>query len=66
MIVDLSAPKGHSINDGIRPELCSLEYATIDQAAELVRSCGKGALMAKLDLRSSLGTRPFACVGMVW
>ena len=35
MIVDLSAPKGHSISDGIHPELCSLEYATINQAAEL-------------------------------
>lgn len=35
LIVDLSSPKGHSINDGIPPELCSLSY-TISRPG-----CGK-------------------------
>ena len=49
LIVDLSAPRGFSVNDGIDLNLCSLEYATIDQAAAMVRRAGRGALMAKLD-----------------
>ena len=29
LIVDLSAPKGSSVNDGIDPSLCSLEYVSV-------------------------------------
>ena len=32
LIVDLSAPKGFSVNDGIPPDLCSLSYASVDHA----------------------------------
>ena len=46
LIVDLSAPQGSSVNDGISPDLCSLHYAVA-----LVKSCGPRALMAKIDLR---------------
>ena len=46
LIVDLSSPSGHSINDGIDPSLCSLKYASVAQAADMVRHLGKGALMA--------------------
>ena len=53
LIVDLSAPKGRSVNDGIPQELCSLNYTSVNEATELVMACGKGALMAKLDLRSA-------------
>ena len=53
LIVDLSAPAGHSVNDGISPELCSLSYASVDDAACLLRHYGRGTLMAKLDLRSA-------------
>lgn len=53
LIVDLSAPRGSSVNDGISLALCSLEYASVDQAARLVARCGKGALMAKTDLLSA-------------
>lgn len=53
LIVDLSAPEGFSINDGIDPNLCSLSYATVDQAAAIARQHGRGALMSKLDLKSA-------------
>ena len=53
LIVDLSAPHGSSVNDGIDPSLCSLEYASVDQAASLARQAGRGALMSKLDLSSA-------------
>ena len=32
LIVDLSAPEGHSVNDGIRREWCSLTYVSVDDA----------------------------------
>ena len=53
LIVDLSAPAGHSVNDGIPPELCSIQYASVEDAANLVKAYGTGTLMAKLDLRSA-------------
>ena len=52
LIVDLSAPRGFSVNDGISPSLCSLDYISVDQAARLIAKCGRGALMAKTDLQS--------------
>ena len=53
LIVDLSAPQGASVNDGIDATLCSLEYASVEQAAKLVKHLGRGALMGKLDLSSA-------------
>ena len=47
------APENRSVNDGIAPESCSLSYTTVDCAAELVRSRGRGALLAKLDIESA-------------
>ena len=33
LIIDLFIPNGHSINDGIEKELCSLSYVSIDADA---------------------------------
>ena len=52
LIVDLSAPEGFSVNDGILPNLCSLQYVLVEQAARLVATAGIGALMAKIDHKS--------------
>ncbi len=35
------------------PELCSISYTSVDNAACLMKHYGMGALMAKLDLRSA-------------
>lgn len=32
LVVDLSSPRGSSTNDGISPSLCSLRYASVDNA----------------------------------
>jgi hypothetical protein len=53
LIVDLSHPKGSSVNDGIEPELCSLSYASIDDAVSVIVQKGWGTLLAKLDLESA-------------
>ena len=40
LILDLSSPQGRSVNDGIDPELCSIQYAGIDQALLFIRHFG--------------------------
>ena len=39
VIVDLSAPLGFSVNDRIDPDLCSPQYASVQQVATLVATC---------------------------
>ena len=71
MIVDLSFPEGHSPNDGIRDTLCSLTYASVEDAAQSVLRLGRGTLMAKMDIRSAYRNVPVHpddrwLLGMVW
>ncbi len=71
LIVDLSYPKGGSVNEGIEPELCSLSYASVDDAVRQVLAMGKGTLLAKLDLESAYRIIPVhpddrPLLGMVW
>ena len=53
MIVNLSAPIGLSVNDAIEPSLCSVQYASVADAARRVQDCGPEALMAKQDLKAA-------------
>ena len=39
LIVDLSAPRGFSVNDSILLELCSLLYASVDEAVQRIMGC---------------------------
>jgi len=36
LIIDLSQPKGKSINNGIPKELCTMTYITIDEAIQTI------------------------------
>ena len=58
IIMDLSSPRGSSINDFISKEDYTLHYASFDQALALVSSFGTGALMAKLDLKHTFHLCP--------
>ena len=58
LIVDLSAPLGRSVNDFINPLLCSLSYASVEDAAAFVLRAGRGALLAKLDIKSAYRNIP--------
>ena len=53
MIMYLSAPTGQSINDHIPKEQYSLQYGSVDDAMKILTALGKGALMAKVDLKSA-------------
>ena len=71
LIVDLSHPKGHSVNDGILPHLCSLQYVTIDEAIKGITQLGQGTLLAKIDIKSAFRLLPVHpadrhLLGMEW
>ena len=71
LIVDLSSPESHSVNDGISKSLCSLSYVSVAQAANLVASMGRGTLLAKVDIRSAYRMLPVHpddrwLLGMKW
>ena len=52
LIMDLSASEGHNINNGIRKDLCSLNYVTVDDAAQAALELDQGAQPAKVDIHS--------------
>ena len=58
MIVDLSAPDGFSVNDGLRGDLCSLTYASVDKAVELILHLGQGTQLVKMDLKDAYRMKP--------
>ena len=53
LITDLSSPKGGSGNDGGFPCLCSVSYASVNDAVRCVMSLGKRVLLAKFDIASA-------------
>ena len=58
MIYHLSHPEGASINDGIPPEQCSVQYQSVDDAVCIIKKYGKGALMAKTDIEQAFKIIP--------
>ncbi len=58
LIVNLLAPDNHSVNDGINKELASLSYVTVDEVAKTVASLGRGAEMAKMDIKQAYRNVP--------
>ena len=71
LIVDLSSPGGMSVNDGIEPELCSLQYLRVDEVVRRIVTMGRGTLMAKMDIESAYRMVPVhpsdrLMLGMQW
>lgn len=58
MITDLSSPKGYSMNDFIPDEEAIVHYENFDRAVDIVAELGKGALLAKLDVKSAFRICP--------
>ena len=58
LIVDLSHPADHSINDDIPKDLCSLTYITVDTAINHIIKLGPGSLLAKIDIKSAFRLLP--------
>ena len=71
LIVDLSSPKGSSINDGIRADLASIAYVSTDAAVRQIIKMGQGTQMAKTDVQSAFRIIPVHptdqwLLGMEW
>ena len=58
LINHLSAPVGSSINDFIDPNEFSLQYSSIDEAIKICYTLGRGALLAKVDLKNAFRQCP--------
>ena len=71
LIVDLSSPSGHSVNDGITKELATLNYVSIDEIVDQVLLWGRGSLLAKMDIKHAFRNVPVhpddrILLGMSW
>ena len=71
LIMHLSHPPGHSINDGIDIADFPLRYSTVYDAMDSVMHLGRHALMAKLDVKSAFRLCPVRpsehhLLGMQW
>ena len=51
--LDLSSPEGGSVNYGINPDLCSLSYVSVDDAARAITESGRGSNLAKIDIKNA-------------
>ena len=58
LIVDLSYPAHHSINDGIPRLLCGLSYITINHAIQKILELGTNTLLAKIDIKNAFRLLP--------
>ena len=71
LILDLSAPEGHSVNDGVCKELSILSYVSVDDVVACIVRLGRGAIMAKMDIKQAyrnvlVHPADRALLGMVW
>lgn len=71
LIVDLSSPRGHSVNDGIDEELASLAYVSIDNVTETISALGSGTVLGKCDVKEAYRLIPihvedWGLLGMYW
>ena len=53
LIVDLSSPPESSVNDGINQAWCSLSYISVDNITRIIARLGRGALLEKMDIKST-------------
>ena len=59
------------MNDGVSPSLCSVSYASVDDAVRCILALGQGALLAKFDIASAYRMVPVhpedrPLLGMRW
>ncbi len=71
LIVDISYPEGHSVNDGLEPELCTMKYTSVDTAVDRVLAHGRSTHLAKFDIESAYRIVPVhpddrPLLGMEW
>jgi hypothetical protein len=58
LIHHLSYPSNDSVNSHTDPDICTVQYANIDQAVLMIQNLGQNALLAKTDLKSAFRLLP--------
>lgn len=58
LISHLSYPVGNSVNDFIDPALATVQYSNFDNAVNMIKKLGKGALIGKIDCKSAFRLLP--------
>ena len=53
LIIDLSAPDGSSVNDGIERDMISISYTSVDTIVARVIQLGQGTLLSKMDIKQA-------------
>ena len=71
LICDLSSPSNHSVNVGISPKLCSLHYASVDDAMAIIQQLGRNTRLIKLDIKDTYRIVPvhpedYPLLGITW
>ena len=71
LIHDLSFPHGSSVNDGIDRLHATVQYETLDKVIQLVKQCGRGALVSKCDIEEAFRQIPvhpddYNLLGFTW
>ena len=71
LIVNLSAPEGYSVNDGIERELASVSYTSVDDIISKILQLVWGTLLAKMDIKQAYRNVPVhpedrLLLGMLW
>ena len=71
LILNLSSPDGGSVNEGIEPDLCSLQYFRLDEVVRYFCTMDPGALLAKMDIDAAYRKVPVhpadrLLLGMQW
>ena len=58
LIHNLSAPHGHSVNDGIPRHNSTVQYQNLSHALNMVKKLGRGCLLAKTDIECAFRIIP--------
>ena len=69
--MNLSAPEGGSVNDGIDKELAAVSYISVDDIVTRILKLGRGTLLAKTDIKQAYRNVPIhpedrLLLGMQW
>ena len=60
LILDLSSPRGESVNDGISKEEFKCKYSKFDDAVSIVLHLGRGSSLGKIDIKHAFRICPVA------
>ena len=70
-VIGFTSPEGASVNDGIRKDLCPLQYVKVDEVADTILRLGSSTELVKIDIYNAYRIVPVhpdnrPLLGMKW